>query len=242
VNARPALDPLLSSADAEHAEVFLNRPGLGTHRAVLRGWLAPTTPCWALPHLLRVLGTGAADHDAAWFADDDLLEPLRRRRGLPLGNLVSQTVANLHLAPLDDWLREHPAVAGFVRYVDDIFVFGADRAALREVMAGASDILGGLRLRLARRKCGVHAASSPVRVLGYVCTPTSRRLPGRSKARFERRFRRYRLAYQRDALSFDALGQRVASWSGHARFGMSPTALDRFYRRTTRLGSSNKGQ
>jgi hypothetical protein len=37
-----------------------------------------------------------------------------------------------------------------VRYVDDIFVFGADRAALREVMAGASDILGGLRLRLAR--------------------------------------------------------------------------------------------
>ena len=53
--------------------------------------------------------------DAAWFGDDDLLEPLRRRRGLPLGNLVSQTVANLHLAPLDDWLREHPAVVGFVR-------------------------------------------------------------------------------------------------------------------------------
>ena len=72
------------------------------------------------------------------FVGDDLFEPYRRRRGLPVGNLTSQFFANLYLSRFDHWVTEvlrAPSVSGglsvgpgYVRYVDDFALFHDDVA------------------------------------------------------------------------------------------------------------------
>jgi hypothetical protein len=41
-----------------------------------------------------------------YFPGDDLLTPVQRRRGLPIGNLTSQFFANIYLNGLDHFVKE----------------------------------------------------------------------------------------------------------------------------------------
>jgi len=65
------------------------------------------------------------------FPGDDLLTPLGRPRGLPIGNLTSQIWANMMLTPVDHLIGSHLGLGTFVRYCDDILVFDNDPGRLR---------------------------------------------------------------------------------------------------------------
>jgi retron-type reverse transcriptase len=66
-----------------------------------------------------------------YFEGDDLFEPLRRRRGLPIGNLTSQFFANLYLDGFDHFATE-VLRAPYLRYVDDFALFTDDAATLQD--------------------------------------------------------------------------------------------------------------
>ena len=64
-------------------------------------------------------------------------------RGLPIGNLTSQHLANLFLDPLDRWReRGGTRVGGYVRYMDDFVFWSDDREVLKAVRDGVGDLLG----------------------------------------------------------------------------------------------------
>jgi len=65
------------------------------------------------------------------FPGDDLFEPHRRRRGLPIGNLTSQFFANLYLDGFDHFVTE-VLRAPYVRYVDDFALFDDDPAVVAQ--------------------------------------------------------------------------------------------------------------
>ncbi len=67
--------------------------------------------------LLRaILANGASAGPAIdAFPGDDLLTPLQRPRGLPIGNLTSQFLANLHLDALDHRLAALPGIGAYLR-------------------------------------------------------------------------------------------------------------------------------
>ena len=65
--------------------------------------------------------------DSVYFIGDDLLTPLERHRGLPIGNLTSQFLANLYLDDLDHQIKEVLRVPAYLRYVDDLFLLGDTR-------------------------------------------------------------------------------------------------------------------
>ena len=56
---------------------------------------------------------------------------LQRRRGLPIGNLTSQFLANLHLNALDHSLSALPGVRAYLLYVDDLALFADHPEPLR---------------------------------------------------------------------------------------------------------------
>ena len=74
---------------------------------------------------LIVDGSNAQEPVNLYFDGDDLFEPLRHRRGLPIGNLTSQFFANLYLDGFDHFVTEilH---APYLRYVDDFVLFADD--------------------------------------------------------------------------------------------------------------------
>lgn len=72
----------------------------------------------ALLDLIIDTGPELAPAQPAHFSGDDLLTPLERRCGIPIGNLTSQFFANLYLNDLDHGIKEVLRVPAYLRYVD----------------------------------------------------------------------------------------------------------------------------
>lgn len=61
--------------------------------------------------------------------------PEGERRGLPTGNLTSQFWANVYLDGIDHFMVHDLGQNTYIRYMDDMVVFGSDKRVLWEVAA-----------------------------------------------------------------------------------------------------------
>ena len=84
-------------------------------------------------------------YQAEWFPGDALLAPLRPK-GLPVGNLTSQTWANVYLDSLDQFIKRELKCPAFVRYCDDFVLFGDDKQELHAWKHAIQCHLNELRL------------------------------------------------------------------------------------------------
>ena len=151
------------------------------------------------------------------FPGDDLLTPLERRRGLPIGNLTSQLFANVYLDPLDHYCKEVLRAKGYLRYVDDFALFHDDRCQLEEWCRRIETFLQGRRLRLHPRKTEIVSTREPAQFLGFVLLPGGRRrLPEDNVRRFRNRLRGLRDRWRHGTVTKDDVERRVRSWIAHA--------------------------
>jgi retron-type reverse transcriptase len=128
--------------------------------------------CRRTLELLRViLGSGAHvlrdEFPRTLFFGDDLLA-LLRPRGLPIGNLTSQFLANVHLDPLDHFVKETLRVRAYVRYADDFRLFAESKQELHNHRRAMERFLARLRLALHERKSQVQPCAAGVPFLGFV--------------------------------------------------------------------------
>ncbi|MEQ1618764.1 MAG: RNA-directed DNA polymerase [Terricaulis sp.] len=150
------------------------------------------------------------------FPGDDLLSPLERRRGLPIGNLTSQFLANLYLDPLDHFCTE-VLVAPYVRYVDDFALFHDDPGVLSEWRKRVDRFLQGRRLKNHPRKSFVAATSAPAEFLGFVLHEGGKRaLDDGNVRRFKGRLRGMLAAVRAGTLSRGDAKMRIDAWAAHA--------------------------
>jgi RNA-directed DNA polymerase len=63
--------------------------------------------------------------------------------GLPIGNYLSQYLANLFLSYMDHWAKEILRVKYYYRYADDIVILAANKPILHELRAKISEYLTG---------------------------------------------------------------------------------------------------
>jgi RNA-directed DNA polymerase len=116
--------------------------------------------------------------------------------GLPLGNLTSQLFANLTLDGLDQFVKHRLRVRRYLRYMDDLVLFGSSKAELRSVEGEVRSFCRD-RLRLELHEGG---GPAPVRrglsFLGFRLLPSHRRLRSASVSRFVRRSRRQQEAFE----------------------------------------------
>jgi retron-type reverse transcriptase len=160
-------------------------------------------------------GSNPQEPVALHFPGDDLFEPHRRRRGLPIGNLTSQFFANLYLDGFDHFVTEVLG-APYVRYVDDFALFHDDAAVLAQWRYRIARHLEGRRLRLHPRKTAILPTAEPVAFLGFVLEPGGRRLPEDNVARFRNRLRGLRDRRQAGTVARAEVEAKVAAWIAHA--------------------------
>ncbi len=150
------------------------------------------------------------------FAGDDLLSPLERRRGLPIGNLTSQLFANLYLDRLDHFVKEVLRVRGYLRYVDDFALFHDDPDQLVDWRDRIAGFLEGRRLMLHPGKTCIASTAEPAEFLGYVLAPGNRRLPEANVRRFRNRLRSLRDRWRSHAVDPMEVRARIEAWIAHA--------------------------
>ena len=153
---------------------------------------------------------------ARFFADEDLVDLAGRRCGIPIGNLTSQFFANLYLDGFDHWVMETLKAPGYIRYVDDLFLFSSDRTALRHWQQQIATQLAALRLRYHPRKVELRRCTERVDVLGYQISRLRRWLRNDNGYRARRRFTRWAAHYAAGRLNWPDIHAGVRSWIGHA--------------------------
>ncbi|MDH4155318.1 MAG: reverse transcriptase/maturase family protein [Nitrospira sp.] len=152
-----------------------------------------------------------------YFPGDDLLTPLDRRVGIPIGNLTSQFFANLYLDDFDHYNKQVLRIRPYVRYVDDMVVLDHDKTRLAEIRAAVRERLAVDRLWLHPRKAHISPVADGLNLLGYVVFPDRRRLRNDNGHRFARTFRRMAEAYQVGRLEWTKIVASTQSWIGHVR-------------------------
>lgn len=154
-----------------------------------------------------------------YFPGDDLLTPLERSRGLPIGNLTSQFFANIYLNGLDHFIKEQLKVKKYVRYVDDFALFANERDFLVTARQSVEDYLIKLRLKIHPIKSQLFETKHGASFLGFRIFPDQIRVSNGNLHRGRRRLRKLQAQYASGSISPEALKRSLQSWNAHLQHG-----------------------
>ena len=151
-----------------------------------------------------------------YYPGDDLFTPLERRRGLPIGNLTSQFLANVYLDGFDHFVTEKLHCEGYMRYVDDFVMFSDTKERLHNLRGAIAERLATLRLTLHEDKSLVHRTQGGVQFLGYRVFPDYRLLLHGAKVRYRRKLKRLTQQYHKGEVPLSRVRASIHGWLGHA--------------------------
>jgi len=188
-------------------------------RGILARKIKDERVMWLIDQILAS-GRGVLSEEYAmvYFPGDDLFA-VTRPRGLPIGNLTSQFWANCYLNPVDHFIKRGLNCQGYVRYVDDLLLFGDDKRELWEWRVKLIERLANLRLTLHSGSAQVRPTWTGIPFLGFVLFPTHRRLKRANVRNFVRRLCHQIQLHRQRQLGLDALTRSTQAWLAHAAHG-----------------------
>lgn len=211
-------------ATAQHrwvlqADIRLYFPSID-HR-ILRAQLAERIACTSTLRLLdRILANGVEAGPAIdSFPGDSLLTPLERPRGLPIGNLTSQFLANFHLDRLDHAMTALPGIGSYLRYVDDMALFADRREDLATARQAIEAHLAGLRLRLHPSKSHLRRCRDGASFVGFHVLPGRIRVRNHNLLRGRRRLRALSSGVAGGQITLERARTSSLSWNAHLAHG-----------------------
>ncbi len=153
------------------------------------------------------------------FPGDDLLVPLQRKRGLPIGNLTSQFFANCYLDTFDHFVKEQLKIKKYVRYVDDFALFADDWQFLAEARIAVEEYLAKLRLKIHPIKGELFETKHGANFLGFRILPDRIRVRTENLRRARRRLKRLQTEYADGKINWSKVSQSLKSWAAHLDHG-----------------------
>ncbi|WNZ49187.1 RNA-directed DNA polymerase [Leptolyngbya boryana CZ1] len=186
-------------------------------KAILRQKIKCPDTLWLIDRIID--GSNPQGEEAEYFPGDDLLSPLQRRKGLPIGNLTSQFFANVYLNGFDHFVKEQLRAKQYLRYVDDFALFSDDRAFLEDARDAIADYLTTLRLKLHPIKSQLFETRHGANFVGFRILPDRIRVCNSNLRRSRPRFRKLQQVYASGQISLADLVQRLQSWEAHLRHG-----------------------
>jgi retron-type reverse transcriptase len=154
-----------------------------------------------------------------YFPGDDLLTPITRCHGLPIGNLTSQFFANVYLSGFDRFVKEQLKISRYLRYVDDFALFSDDRSQLMAARSAIEDYLASLRLKLHPIKSQLFETQCGANFVGFRVLPDRIRVRNDNLRRSRQRLNKMQQNYQTGEITLAQIGQSLKSWAAHLKHG-----------------------
>ena len=231
------------------SDSYANRVGHGTHAASrrLREFLRAASVKFEKPYLIKAdiskyfpnishdrlmerVRRLFADPGVIWFFDTLIRGSGYEERGLPIGSLTSQWLANLYLDSLDHYVKDELGIKYYVRYMDDFVLVGPDKAWCKEKLALLDEHVQGLGLAL-NPKTGIRPVSQGVDFVGYRHWPSHTLPRKRTVKRFRKQVKSLQRRYNEGKISFLDVNSRVQSFVGYMKhcngFRSTASALDK---------------
>lgn len=139
-----------------------------------------------MDQLLETYDSGVQYYYPATESDIcDMIRP----RGLPIGNLTSQLFANFYLNDFDHYVREQLHFPYYIRYMDDVIVFGESPDSLKTVATQICSRLAEIRLCPNEKKNYIKKNSQGIDFLGFRLHENRIKLRSRNLVRFRRKLK-----------------------------------------------------
>lgn len=123
------------------------------------------------------------DNDLLWLLD----EIIDSAPGLPIGNYLSQYLANFYLTYFDHWLKEVKGVKYYFRYADDIVILSDNKTDLHQLLSDITEYLSDrLHLEVKGNYQVFPVAARGIDFVGYVSYHTHTLLRKSIKQSFAR--------------------------------------------------------
>lgn len=139
-------------------------------------------------------------------------------RGLPIGSLTSQHLANFYLGWFDRFVKEQLHVRGYVRYMDDCLLWAETGDELRELHVACADFLRR-ELNLEPKPPEFLCVRRGVEFLGCRVFDDHLQLNRRSRNRFRHRLRRLEADFCAGLISERELQDRATALLAFTRAG-----------------------
>ncbi|MFN9635472.1 MAG: reverse transcriptase domain-containing protein [Synechococcaceae cyanobacterium] len=220
-----------------HRGSHANRLGYGSHRALRRfvaagrrhGWLLQADIRLYFPSIdLTILRAQLAERIACpgtlWLLEQILAngataDAAGRPKGLPIGNLTSQFLANLYLDQLDHRLSALPGIRVYLRYVDDLALFADRPEPLQRARLILETELSALRLRLHPIKTQIRRCRDGASFVGFQVLPCRVRVRNHNLRKGLRRLRTHHRAVVAGLLAPEQARRSLQSWNAHLAHG-----------------------
>jgi len=146
-------------------------------------------------------------------------------RGLPIGALTSQHLANFYLAKLDRLVKEQLCIKGYLRYMDDLLLFGQRQALGKARTAIECFLEQELGLALNRSQ-SLQPVRRGVACLGYRVYPQGSELLRSSRRRFLKRWAWVERQLNRGELEESEAQRRVCAMVAFAKVAKKESSLN----------------
>jgi RNA-directed DNA polymerase len=186
-------------------------------KSIVRGKIKCADTLWLIDTIID--GGNAQDPVLDYFPGDDLLTPVQRLKGLPIGNLTSQFLANVYLNPFDHFVKEQLHCDRYLRYVDDFALFSDDKPQLAEAREQIEAYLATVRLKIHPVKSQLFETQYGANFVGFRIMPSQIRVRNDNLRRGRVRLKRLQRDYRHRRVPFITLIQRLQSWEAHLLHG-----------------------
>lgn len=133
-------------------------------------------------------------------------------KGLPIGNLTSQLLANIYGHIFDRFIAHELGVKLWARYMDDTVIFSHSREELKEIHERLTEF-AAINMKMRWSKWSIRPVSKGVNFLGYRIWATHKLIRPDSVRRAKRKIRRYTKNNETNRLQMF-----VAAWKGHIQW------------------------
>ena len=145
------------------------------------------------------------DNNCLWLIDT-IIDSIK---GLPIGNFTSPWFANFYLEGLDHFIKQKLSVKYYVRYADDMVLFGPNKKQLHRVRKEISEYLQNLKLTVKDNWQVFKVDKRAVDFLGFRFFRNKTILRKRNALRISRRFRKIS---KKQGLSYNDASAVISYW------------------------------
>ena len=112
-------------------------------------------------------------------------------KGLPIGNLISQHLANFYLGKFDHWIKEIMKVKHYIRYMDDFILLSNSQCELKKLLDNIIIFLDNQLLLKLKENIQLNKVKHGIPFLGYRVFSEKILLSPQSRKRFIEKYRLY---------------------------------------------------
>ena len=170
--------------------------------------------------LLKIAKENVQDRRILWLIETILANYGKNGKGMPLGNLTSQFLANVYLNKLDWFVKQTLNARHYLRYVDDFVILDASIQRLEQHKHNIELFLATeLGLELHPGKSTIREIRSGIGFLGFRIFHQHKLLKKSSERKLQRKLTMFKHALAQGTVSYDKVYSSFEGWLAHARHG-----------------------